>query len=512
MKSNFNTLILALPALAMTSCTQQVSERMKDERPNIIIIYTDDVGYGDLSCYGATMVKTPEIDRLASKGLRFTSAYATSSTCTPSRYGLLTGEYPWRKEGTGIARGDASLIIKPGTPTIASVLKEAGYTTGVVGKWHLGLGPEGGPDWNGHISPGPQELGFNYSFLIPATGDRVPCVYVENGRVVGLDPSDPIKVSFSGPLDDQPTGKDNPELLKMLPSHGHNMSIVNGISRIGYMTGGHAARWRDEDMADVITERAVNYIKENKDKPFFLYFATHDIHVPRVPHERFAGQNEMGPRGDVILQLDWCVGEIMKELEKLSLTNHTLVIFSSDNGPVVDDGYHDQSVEKLGNHKPAGGLRGAKYSAYEGGTSIPFIAQWPGKIKPGTSPALFSQVDLLKSIGALVKQELPENVSSDGINHLPALLGTETTGRSFIIQQNAQSTLSVIKGNWKYIEPSSAREINIVTTPHIELGNNPLPQLYKIVDDPGEKVNLAFERPEVVEDLAKFLEGIKAGK
>ena len=296
--------------------------------PNIVLIYTDDLGYGDVSSYGATAFQTPNIDRLATEGLRFTRAHAPSATCTPSRYALLTGEYAWRRAGTGIARGDAALIIEPGRTTLPSLLQQAGYTTGVVGKWHLGLGGEGGPDWNGDIKPGPLEIGFDEAFLIPATGDRVPTVYVENHRVVGLDPADPISVSFNEPVGDEPTGRDHSELLKMHPSHGHDRTIVNGISRIGYMSGGTAARWVDEDMADVITARAVDFIEQHQGSPFFLYFSTHDIHVPRVPHARFAGQSGLGPRGDVILQLDWCVGEILNALDRLGLADNTLVVFT----------------------------------------------------------------------------------------------------------------------------------------------------------------------------------------
>jgi arylsulfatase A-like enzyme len=275
-------------------------------RPNILLLYADDLGYGDVGCYGATRIKTPNIDKLAAQGLRFTDAHAASATCTPSRYAMLTGEYAWRKPGTGVLPGDAAMIIQPGRTTLPSILKNAGYTTGAVGKWHLGLG-KGDIDWNAAITPGPLEIGFDYSFLMAATGDRVPCVYVENHNVVGLDFADPIKVSYRSKIGSDPTGEENPDLLKVHPSHGHNQTIVNGISRIGYMSGGKAARWKDEDMADVYTQRAIAFLERSKDKPFFLYFGSHDPHVPRVPHPRFAGTSGCGVRGDVIQQLDWCV-------------------------------------------------------------------------------------------------------------------------------------------------------------------------------------------------------------
>ena len=465
-------------------------------------------GYGDVSCYGAKRINTPNVDRLAAEGLRFTDAHSSSATCTPSRYSLLTGEYAWRRKGTGIARGDAPAIIKPGRVTLPSVLQKAGYTTGVVGKWHLGLGPEGGADWNNEITYSPMDIGFDYSFLIPATGDRVPCVYVENRRVVGLDPSDPIKVSFREAILDEPTGKDHPEMLKMLPSHGHNQTIINGISRIGYMSGGKSARWVDEDMADTITSKAIQFLEKNQDKSFFLYFSTHDIHVPRVPHPRFAGKSDMGGRGDAILQFDWCVGELLDTLNKLNLSENTLVILTSDNGPVVDDGYHDQSVEMLKDHKPAGPLRGGKYSAFDAGTRIPFIVRWPKHIKPGTSHALFSQIDLMASMAALSGQKLPENAGPDSMNKLQVLFGKSQNGRDYVVEHSASGVLSIIKDGWKYIEPGNGPRIN--TNTNIELGNDPQPQLYNLVKDIGEKTNLAGDFPDKVTELSALLE--KVGK
>lgn len=481
------------------------AEAKSVEHPNIIIIYADDLGYGDVSCNGSRTISTPNIDRAASQGLRFTNAHCTSATSTPSRYSMLTGEYAWRRKGTGVLPGDASAIIAPGRTTIATILKKAGYTTGVVGKWHLGLGPAGGPDWNGEITHSPLDIGFDYCFLIPATGDRVPCVYVENRRVVGLDPADPIKVDFQNKTGDWPTGKENPELLKMHPSHGHDMTIVNGVSRIGWMTGGKSALWVDEDMADTITRKAVKFIERNKDKPFFLYFATHDIHVPRMPHPRFAGKSGMGPRGDAILEFDWSVGEILNTVERLKLDKKTLIIITSDNGPVVDDGYKDKAVELLGNHKPAGPLRGGKYSLFDGGTRVLFIAKWTGKIKPGVSDALFSQVDLPASFAELTGQNLEENDAPDSFNHLDALLGKDRKGREWLVEHSGR--LTIIKGDWKYIEPGQGPKIQVNT--NTETGNDPMPQLYNLKNDIGEKNNLAEKYPEMVNELSELLKKIR---
>lgn len=476
------------------------------ERPNIVLIYADDLGYGDVGCYGAREVKTPAIDRIAREGIRFTDGHSASATCTPSRYAMLTGEYAWRRKGTGIARGNAPLIISPERATIADIFKPYNYQTAVVGKWHLGLGGAD-LDWNGVIKPGPLELGFDYCFLIPATGDRVPTVYLENHHIVGLDPKDPIKVSYGVPLDDLPTGKKNPELLTMHPSHGHDMTIVNGISRIGYMSGGKSAWWNDETMADDITDKAVQFIEQNSGQPFFLFFSYHDIHVPRVPHPRFVGKTTMGPRGDAIVQLDFCTQRILDTLDRLQLSENTLVIFTSDNGPVIDDGYQDQAVEKLGKHNPSGPYRGGKYSSFEAGTRVPFVARWPKKIAPGqVSDALMSQVDLAANFSEILGHEYAAGEFPDSEVTLDALLGTSQQGRQELIE-HARS-LSLRQGNWKYIEGSSGPAV--LKNTGIESGIASEGKLFDLGDDPGERKNLIQVRPQVAERLQKRLNEIRA--
>lgn len=472
------------------------------EKPNVIIINTDDLGYGDLSAYGATEIKTPNIDALADNGIRFTNGHATSATCTPSRYALLTGEYPWRRD-TKILPGDAALIISTDKITIPSMFQKAGYTTGIVGKWHLGLGKTLEKDWNKPIAPGPNEVGFNYSFIFPATADRVPTVFMENGLVLGLKAGDPIDVNYKEAIGNDPTGVSNPELLKMpaSPNHGHNNTIVNGIGRIGYMSGGHKARWTDEEVPLTFLVKAQEFIERNKSNPFFLYYALTEPHVPRMPSTIFKGKSKLGYRGDAILQIDWAVGEILKQLNVLGLKKKTIVIFTSDNGPVLDDGYVDYAVEMNGEHRPAGPFRGGKYSAFEGGSRIPFIISWPGSVQQGTSDALVSQVDLLRSFADLIKQPLSDAQAQDSKNILSAFLGESKQGRDILIKEGG--ALSVIKGDWKYISPRAGAAIANLT--NIETGNADEDQLYNLKEDIGEKNNLAKKYPKKVAELKRIL-------
>lgn len=482
-------------ALSLLACAQlRESSSAKEPLPNIVLIYVDDLGYGDVGAYGASGVLTPHIDQLADQGLKFTDAHCSAATCTPSRYALLTGRYAFRKKA-GVLAGNAPLLIDTSTSTLASMLKRSGYATGVVGKWHLGLG-DGHLDWNGPIEPGPLELGFDYAFLIPATGDRVPTVYVENHRVIDLTLSDPITVDYRKPVGERPTGETHPELRRMEADPQHNKTIVNGVSRIGYMAGGESALWVDEDFPDVLHQKAARFMEENQEQPFFLYYAFHDIHVPRLPHPRFQGKSDMGPRGDAIVQTDWMTGQIVRQLEELGLLENTLILFTSDNGPVLNDGYEDQAVEKLGDHQPAGPFRGGKYSAFEAGTRVPMIAWWPGKIKPGISNTLFGQIDLYASLAKLTGQELALEEAIDSKNHLPVLLGRSADGRQILLEESL--TLSLRAGPWKYIRPFGRRDPSWITGKGIEGGLHQEAQLYNLSEDPGEQNNLAGQFPERV--------------
>lgn len=503
-----------LSSMGFSSCSSTQQEQKDDIpiRPNIVILYGDDVGYGDLGCYGAVGVETPRLDYLAANGIRFTDAHSPAATCTPSRYSLLTGNYPFRMQA-GILPGDAPLFIRPGTPTLASALKTQGYRTAVVGKWHLGLG-DGDVNWNEAIKPGPLEIGFDYSFIIPATNDRVPCVYVEDHHVVGLSGDSSLEILFTDDATDpnpfgNPTGLSHPHLVRQTGDVQHSGVIVNGVPRIGFMGGGEEAWWRDEDFPDIFTEKAIDFMRESKDDPFFLFFAFNEIHVPRIPNERFKGKSSMGVRGDVIAQTDWMVGAIMDALEEMGLLENTLVIFSSDNGPVLDDGYEDQSVELLGEHRPAGPFRGGKYSILEGGNRMPTIAYWPGVIPSGkTSDALWSQMDFFSSFAPLAGYDVPDDVG-DSENVLDAILGRSTQGREVWLAE--ASTFALRQGNWKYILPNPDGAGWIEEIKNIDSGLSAVDQLYNLADDPAEENNLASQYPDKVEEMKTILLQITQG-
>lgn len=483
MKNSVNPiLLLAFVTGIATLSVNLPAADTTNVKPNIVLIYADDIGYGDLSCYGATKVKTPNCDRLAATGLRFTDAHSVASVCTPSRYSLLTGEYAFRKKGTGIASGIQPLLIDTNRLTLASMLKKAGYATAVIGKWHLGLGSEP-TDYNKPIKPGPRELGFDYSWIIPATGDRVPCVWVENDHVVNFDPSDPIVLDYS-------------------VKRGEPASYINGIPRIGSQKGGKAALWKDDEMSLVIAQKSCDFIAKNKDKPFFIYVATHNIHVPRVPNKMFVGKSDCGVRGDAIVEFDWIVGEIVNQIEKLGLTEQTLIILTSDNGGINDDNGPDKihgigDPDATNGHQPNGVLRGTKGTVFEGGTRVPFIVRWQGKVKPGVSGALISQIDLLASLAALTDQKIPTGEAPDSENHLAALLGKDSKGREYLVEQsNNGPPFGFRHGPWKLL-PGRGTRAGIT-----------LPALFNLDEDISETKNLASKYPERVAAMTAKLSEI----
>ncbi|GJM64288.1 sulfatase family protein [Persicobacter diffluens] len=503
MRSTFYA-IFAVVLLFHMGCSPKGPNRKDTEmdKPNIIFIYLDDLGYGDLGAYGATGIPTPHMDALSNGGVRFTQGYATSATCTPSRYGLLTGVYPWRNRDAKILPGTAPMLIGTNQMTIPRMLKAEGYHTAVVGKWHLGLG-DGKVDWNQHISPNPNDVGFDYSYIMAATQDRVPTVYIKDGKVDKLDPQDPIRVSYEANFPGEPTGLEQPELTTMKWHHGHNNSIVNGVPRIGFMKGGESAKWKDIEMADHFLAEAKAYVRAHQHEPFFLYYAMQQPHVPRIPHPRFIGTTDLGPRGDVIVEADWCVGELVKTLEKEGLLENTLIVFSSDNGPVLNDGYYDEAVERLGDHQPTGGLRGGKYSMFEAGTKVPFITYWKGRIQPKTSDALVCQVDLFASLAKLVGSKSTVQDSQDLLN---VFMGKSDQGRNtLVLEANTKTILR--KDDWILIPPYQGAAVE--SKVNIELGNNTNYQLYNIKEDIGQQLNLAVKNPEKLQEMIETFEGIR---
>lgn len=489
-------LLIILLICFIQSCRQDTL----NPNPNFIIIYADDLGYGDVSAYEIGKLKTPNIDKIANNGSRFTNAYSSSATCSPSRYALMTGTYPWRNKRAKILTG-ANLIIDTLEMTLPKMLKINGYQTGIVGKWHLGLG-DSKIDYNKRISPGPNEVGFDYSFIMPDTQDRVPTVYIENGNILNLDPKDPIEVSFEKNFEGQPTGKDNPELLSMIWHHGHNGSIVNGVPRIGFMKGGEEAKWSDIDMADEFLDQAKNYINKVKDNPFFLFYSLQQPHVPRTPHPRFEGISGMGPRGDAIVEADWCIGELYNHLEQNNLLENTIIIISSDNGPVLNDGYYDDAVEKLGMHTPSGNLRGGKYSLFEAGTRVPFITYWKGKIIPSVSNEMVSQIDFLNSIASLIGSDIRSNDGNDLAN---VFFENKGKGRNELIIE-AQTKTAFRKDNWTLIPPYNGPKINVNV--NIELGNSSYYQLYNLENDISQQNNLALKNPKKLKEMIRSYEAI----
>lgn len=480
------------------------------ETPNIVVIYADDLGFGDLGSYGAEGIPTPNLDRMAADGVRFTNFYATAATCTPSRYSLLTGSYPWRNPRARILAGDAPMIIGPDQLTLPAALKRAGYATAVIGKWHIGLG-DGSIDWNAEIRPSPLDVGFDESFIMAATNDRVPSVYVEGRRVHNLDPADPLEVHYGkeNPFPEIPTGRTHPELLTMRHSdQQHYDTIVNGVPRIGFSRGGKSATWDDTTMTEVFLGRTKDFITRKKEQPFFLYMAMHQPHVPRIPSKKFAGASGQGPRGDVIMELDWVVGEVLDHLETSGLGRKTIVVFTSDNGPILDDGYVDEAEELTGTHRPAGPLRGGKYSLFDGGTRVPTILWAPGLAQPGESAALLSQIDFLASFAHLAGQDLEPSEMADSQELSAALLGRTEEGRKDLVTEGFGAKTLLREGPWVFIPPYPGSRL--FGDKNVESGHSEKPQLYDLSADIGQVKNMAATHPEKVAAMESLLKSIIA--
>jgi len=473
--------------------------------PNVIIINADDLGYGDVGCYGATKVQTPNIDRLAAEGRKFTDAHAASAVCSPSRYALVTGSYPHRNGLDQPVMNKAGLVMPTDTKTIADVMKDAGYATACIGKWHLGFGKET-PDWNGDLTPGPLELGFDYYFGVPVVNSHPPFIYVENHRVVGLLPDDPIV-------------------------YGKKAKTKEFREKVGLgvMGGGDVAHaiYDDEWVGTTLTSKAVTWINDKKDQPFFLYLATTNIHHPFTPAPRFKGTSQAGMYGDFIHELDWIVGEVVATLEQHGLTDNTLILFTSDNGGMINMG-GQEAVQK--GHRMNGDLLGFKFDAWEGGHRVPFIAKWPGKIKANTSSDLLvSNIDFLATMLALTKGDKAILKDKNSINILPALLDDpkESLRDELVLAPREFSHLTLRKGKWLYIpeqgnggfqQKTVGRHmfggppaITYVGNKNSDIQNGeirkdaPPAQLYNLEEDINQTQNLYTKYPKVVAEMKKRL-------
>lgn len=490
-----------------------------DRPPNVVLIFADDLGYGDLGCYGATKVQTPNIDRLATEGRKFTDAHSSSAVCTPSRYGLLTGEYPFRgNDGRGMwgpAPYTSPLLIDPETLTTADVFKSAGYDTAVIGKWHLGFG-EGKNDWQKPLRPGPLDLGFDYYFGMPVVNSSPPYVYVEDDHVFGSDAADPLVI----------VGRNSDKATPITPIPPK--ASQRGGNQFGGAVAAHQF-FNDYEVGTKLTEKATSWIESRGENPFFLYFATTNIHHPFTPAERFQGTSECGVYGDFIHELDWIVGEVMQSLETAGVADNTLVIFTSDNGGMFNLG--GRVAAEMG-HPINGKLLGSKFGIWEGGHRVPFIAWWPGKIEPGTvSDQLICNVDLKATFASLTGYDLAE--PKDSINMLPALTGDpeEPLRTEMIVSPNKPSHLSVRRGKWMYIPARSdggftgsqpgqhawggAAVTTLVNTPNSDIEEGkiktdaPKAQIYDLEADVYQTRNVYEDYPEVAKELSDLLESYR---
>lgn len=451
--------------------------------PNIVFILTDDLGYGDIACQNPeSKIPTPNLDRLASQGVRFTDAHSPSAVCTPTRYGVLTGRYSWRSRlKSGVLEGYSPNLIEPGRPTVASVLKSRGYYTGGIGKWHLGLGDREKTDFTRPLRPGPVDHGFDYYFGIPASLDMPPYLYLENDRVV-----------------EQPT------------------STTPGKQESGvFWRGGPVApSFQFDQVLSTLTGKAVRFLRDRAAKPaqpFFLYLPLTGPHTPWVPRKEFLGRSKAGIYGDFVCEVDWAAGEILNTLDQAGLSSNTLLIFTSDNGP---ERYAYERIPEFG-HYSMGSLRGVKRDAWEGGHRIPFLARWPGKIRAGgTSSETICLTDLMATAAALSGAKLPDNGGEDSYNIAPALLGEKRPApiREATVSHTANGEFAIRQGEWVFIDAPTGMNTKEPEWFRKQRGYtlHSLPgELYNLKQDLAERKNLYAERPDVVGKLKALLERYK---
>ena len=492
----------SLGLLFLAGCA--ATDNQPAPRPNIVLINADDLGYGDLSCYGATHIRTPNIDRLAAEGRRFTDAHAASAVCSPSRYGLLTGRYPLRRNLWGPISPRSPLAIDQEHLTLGRLLQGEGYATSCIGKWHLGFGDREPTDWNGELKPGPLELGFDHYFGIPTVNSGPPFVYVEGHRVVGRDPADPFVY-----------GKES--VTKRYPEKG-GYRVIGGAAAAHHL-------YVDDEVGTTLATRATRWLQtQDGTRPFFLYLATTNIHHPFTPAKQFVGTSQCGLYGDFVHELDWMVGQVLDTLDAMGVADNTLVIFTSDNGGM----FHvtGQRSWQAG-HRMNGKLLGFKFGAWEGGHRVPFVARWPGRIPAGsTCDHLLSQVDLLATLASIVDRPLREGEGTDSVDQLATLTGEPATPArdTLVISPNSPKHLTVRRGKWVYIPaqggggfqgkkpgvhlfsdeyalPFTGRTNSDVVDGRIR-SSAPPAQLYDLERDPHQTTNVSTQHPAMAAELA----------
>lgn len=484
-KVSIKRLVGAVAVFMLLSCSLTAvcaAPENRESRPNVIVIVADDLGYGDLGCYGATKIKTPHIDRLAATGVRFTDAHSSAAFCQPSRYAILAGKYLMRAK----RQGKQTLYFHEGEATLPSLMKTAGYRTAAIGKWHLGFGRDGDPDYNAELKPGPLEIGFDSFFGCPRTHNEPPFVFVENYRMVGYDPTDPIRI---------------------VPAADAKGGWGHGISQ-----GARAAHEaRPLDRIDLIlADKAVDFISRKASDPFFMYLAFLAPHGPLAPSPEFQGSSEAGGYGDFIQQLDACVGKVLNAIRGQGLDENTIVIFTSDNGAV----YTPDSVGA--HHRPNGSLLGQKTDAWEGGHRVPLIASWPGRIPQGaTCQRLLCQTDLLATICEATKVAVPVGAAEDSVSQLSVLQDPVNAPpvRTEMLSQGAGG-YALRQGDWLYLPKQGSHGFTLpnrkgwpafvwIGNANSDIDDNglikptaPADQLYNLADDPYQKTNVAREHLE----------------